>query len=42
MKKSRDLLSHHAFGVDAPTGVAQDYNRPLIIPAWSDSFQAIC
>ena len=41
VKKARDLLSHHAFGADAGKGVSQDYNKPLIIPAWSDSFEAI-
>jgi len=41
VKKSRDLLSHFAFKSDESKGVAQDYNKPLIIPAGSDSFQAI-
>jgi len=41
VKKARDLLSHHAFGAEAGKGVSQDYNKPLIIPAWSDSFEAI-
>ena len=37
--QARDLLSHHAFETPAATGVSQDYNKPLIIPAGSDSFQ---
>ena len=41
MKKARDLLSYHAFSTDPGKGVSQDYNKPLIIPAWSDSFEAI-
>lgn len=41
MKKTLDLLKHHAFGTDPPTGMSQDYNKPLIIPAFSDSFSAI-
>ncbi len=41
VKKVRDLLSHQAFGSDPPSGMSQDYNKPLLIPAWSDSFQAI-
>ena len=40
-KKARDLLSHHAFGTEPVKGVSQDYNKPLIISAWSDSFEAI-
>ena len=41
VKKARDLLSHHAFSAEPGKGVSQDYNKPLIIPAWSDSFEAI-
>ena len=41
MKKARDLLSHHAFNTEPGKGMSQDYNKPLIIPAWSDSFEAI-
>lgn len=41
VKRARDLLSHHGFGSPAGQGLAQDYNKPLIIPAGSDSFQAI-
>ena len=41
VKKARDLLSHHGFNTPAGKGVSQDYNKPLIIPAGSDSFQAI-
>ena len=39
VKKARDLLSHYAFDSTAAKGVSQDYNKPLIIPAGSDSFQ---
>ena len=41
VKKARDLLGHHAFGTEAGTGMSQDYNKPLMIPAWGDSFQSI-
>jgi len=41
LRKTRDLLNHHAFNLDPPSGMSQDYNKPLIIPAWGDSFQAI-
>ena len=41
VKKARDLLSHHGFNTPPGKGVSQDYNKPLIIPAGSDSFQAI-
>lgn len=41
VKKARDVLSHHAFGSEAGKGVSQDYNKPLIVPAWSDSFASI-
>ena len=41
VKKAKDLLNHHAFGTDPSKGMSQDYNKPLIIPAWSDSFEAI-
>ena len=41
MKKTRDLLNFHAFGTDPGKGMSQDYNRPLIIPTFSDSFSAI-
>ena len=41
VKKARDLLSHHAFDTEPGKGVSQDYNKPLIIPAWSDSFESI-
>ena len=39
VKKARDLLSHFAFDNPPAKGVSQDYNKPLIIPAGSDSFQ---
>ena len=41
VKKAKDLLGHHAFGNDPVKGVSQDYNKPLFVPAYSDSFQAI-
>jgi len=41
VKKARDLLSHFAFSTPAVKGMSQDYNKPLIIPAGSDTFQAI-
>ena len=41
VKKARDLLSHHGFNTPPGKGVSQDYNKPLIIPAGSDTFQAI-
>ena len=41
VKKAKDLLGHHAFGNDSVKGVSQDYNKPLFVPAFSDSFQAI-
>ena len=41
LRKAKDILSHHAFGTDAVKGVSQDYNKPLFIPAYSDSIQAI-
>ena len=41
VKKARDLLSHQAFDTPPAKGVSQDYNKPLIIPAGSDTFQAI-
>ena len=41
VKKARDLLSYHAFNTEPGKGMSQDYNKPLIIPAWSDSFEAI-
>jgi len=41
VKKARDLLSHSAFSSAAVKGMSQDYNKPLIIPAGSDTFQAI-
>ena len=37
--QARDLLSHLAFQTQAGKGVSQDYNKPLIIPSGSDSFQ---
>ena len=41
LKKAKDILSYHAFGTDPVKGVSQDYNKPLFIPAFSDSIQAI-
>ena len=41
LKKAKDILNNHAFGTEAVKGVSQDYNKPLFIPAFSDSIQAI-
>ena len=41
LKKAKDILNNHAFGTDPVKGVSQDYNKPLFIPAFSDSIQAI-
>lgn len=41
VKKAKDLLNHYAFGADPVKGVSQDYNKPLFIPPFSDSIQAI-
>ena len=41
LKKAKDLLSYHGFDADLVKGVSQDYNKPLFIPAYSDSIQAI-
>ena len=41
VRKAKDILNYHAFGSDPVKGVSQDYNKPLFIPAYSDSMQAI-
>jgi hypothetical protein len=41
VKKAKDILNHHAFGTEGVKGVSQDYNKPLFIPAWSDSMSNI-
>ena len=41
MKKTRDLLNHHAFGTDPALGVSMDHNKHLIVPPWTDSLQSI-
>lgn len=41
IKKAKELLSHYAFGTVESKNIAQDYNKPLIIPAGSDSFTTI-
>ncbi|XP_069986955.1 cytoplasmic dynein 2 light intermediate chain 1 isoform X2 [Penaeus vannamei] len=41
IKKAKELLSHFAFGTVESKSVAQDYNKPLIIPAGSDNLGAI-
>ena len=41
VRKAKDILNHLAFGSDPVKGVSQDYNKPLFIPAYSDSMQAI-
>ncbi|XP_071522819.1 cytoplasmic dynein 2 light intermediate chain 1 [Panulirus ornatus] len=41
VKKAKELLSHYAFGTSESRSLAQDYNKPLIIPAGSDSLATI-
>ncbi|XP_050731684.1 cytoplasmic dynein 2 light intermediate chain 1-like [Eriocheir sinensis] len=41
VKKAKELLSHLAFGTAESRNLAQDYNKPLIIPAASDTLAAI-
>lgn len=41
VRKAKEILNYHAFGSDPVKGVSQDYNKPLFIPAYSDSMQAI-
>ncbi|XP_069954573.1 cytoplasmic dynein 2 light intermediate chain 1 [Cherax quadricarinatus] len=41
VKKTKELLSHYAFGTTESRSLAQDYNQPLIIPAGSDSLATI-
>ena len=41
VKRAKELLSHHGFGSDPLKGISTDYNRPLLIPAWSDSMESI-
>lgn len=41
IKKSKELLSHYAFGTTESRSLAQDYNQPLIIPAGTDSLATI-
>ncbi|KAK3881755.1 hypothetical protein Pcinc_013838 [Petrolisthes cinctipes] len=42
VKKAKELLGHFAFGTAESRSLSQDYNKPLIIPAGSDSLEAIC
>ncbi|XP_068235141.1 cytoplasmic dynein 2 light intermediate chain 1 [Palaemon carinicauda] len=41
VKKAKELLSHYAFGSVESKNLAQDYNKPLLIPAGSDNFSTI-
>uniref|UniRef100_A0A6A7G9N5 Cytoplasmic dynein 2 light intermediate chain 1 n=1 Tax=Hirondellea gigas TaxID=1518452 RepID=A0A6A7G9N5_9CRUS len=41
IKKAKELMSHFGFGTTEVKSLAQDYNRPLIIPCGSDSLQII-
>ncbi|XP_076028760.1 cytoplasmic dynein 2 light intermediate chain 1 [Oratosquilla oratoria] len=41
IKKIKELFSHHGFGTAPGKSIAQDYNKPLIIPAGADSLQLI-
>ncbi|XP_021923284.1 cytoplasmic dynein 2 light intermediate chain 1 isoform X2 [Zootermopsis nevadensis] len=41
VKKAKDLLNHHGFGAPPGKSISQDYNKPLLIPAGSDSNQQI-
>ncbi|XP_063227498.1 cytoplasmic dynein 2 light intermediate chain 1 [Bacillus rossius redtenbacheri] len=41
VKKAKDLLSHHGFGSAAVKSISQDHNKPLLIPAGSDSMERI-
>ncbi|XP_068085310.1 cytoplasmic dynein 2 light intermediate chain 1 [Anabrus simplex] len=41
VKKAKDLLSHHGFGTPPVKSISQDHNKPLLIPAGSDSMQQI-
>lgn len=41
VKRAKELLSHHGFGTDPLKGISTDFNRPLLIPAWSDSMESI-
>jgi dynein light intermediate chain 2 len=41
VKKAKDLLNHHGFGAPPVKSISQDYNKPLLIPAGSDSMQQI-
>ncbi|KAB7493925.1 Cytoplasmic dynein 2 light intermediate chain 1 [Armadillidium nasatum] len=39
--KTKELLSHYGFGTSEGKSLSQDYNKPLIIPAGSDSLNFI-
>ncbi|XP_063852228.1 cytoplasmic dynein 2 light intermediate chain 1-like isoform X3 [Scylla paramamosain] len=41
VKKAKEVLSHLAFGTAESRSLAQDYNKPLLIPAGSDSLTTI-
>ncbi|KAG7204996.1 hypothetical protein KM043_005381 [Ampulex compressa] len=40
-RRTRDLLSHYSFGAQFPEGKITDFEKPLFIPAGSDSFPSI-
>ncbi|CAL4088469.1 unnamed protein product [Meganyctiphanes norvegica] len=41
IKKAKELLSHHGFNTQDSKSLSQDYNKPLLIPAGSDSLTGI-
>ncbi|XP_018017122.1 uncharacterized protein LOC108673763 [Hyalella azteca] len=41
VKKAKEIMSHYGFGSAEVKSLAQDYNRPLIVPCGSDSLQVI-
>ncbi|CAG0914511.1 unnamed protein product [Notodromas monacha] len=41
IKRAKEFLVHHAFGSPLSNLISQDYNKPLLIPAGTDSFRQI-
>ncbi|RZF39554.1 hypothetical protein LSTR_LSTR001075 [Laodelphax striatellus] len=41
VKKSREILNHYGFGTPPVKAVAQDFGKPLLIPAGSDLLESI-
>ncbi|XP_076624286.1 cytoplasmic dynein 2 light intermediate chain 1 isoform X1 [Colletes latitarsis] len=41
LRRTKDLLSHYGFGTQLPDGKCTDFEKPLAIPAGSDSFSSI-